>query len=701
MTKKTDTPAIRFKGFSDTWEQRKLGDVVQITMGQSPDGSTYSDEPSDYILVQGNADLQNGWVCPRIWTTQITKKADAGDLIMSVRAPAGAMGKTAYNAVIGRGVAAIKGNEFIYQLLVKMDADGFWKILSCGSTFESLNSENIKNAEVKIPTTAEQIKIGGYFQQLDNLITLHQREYEKLHNIKKSMLEKMFPKNGSNVPEIRFKGFTEAWEQRKLLEFGLATGGTSIESEFSEDGVYKVISIGSYSEDNVYRDQGIRAVRSDKTVNRILNKGDITMILNDKTASGNIIGRVLLIEESGVYVYNQRTERIEVDNSNYDSQFIYTMLNAPAIRDRIIKQSQGNTQIYVNWTTISQTDYLVPQFSEQRKIGEYFANLDHLITLHQRKHYLILEDIMLNNINKMDLFYDYYAQWITVYKEGAIRKVTMDKYLLTQSWIKQLAPELRVCELSRITYQKLLNDYAKSHERQTTMDFHHQLKGAVLDAVDEGLIERDPTRKAIIKGKKPRHKKIKYLNQFELHKLLSNLDLGQEINWDWFILLVAKTGMRFSEALAITPKDFDFSKQSLSINKTWDYKGEGGFMPTKNQSSIRKIQIDWQLIIQFSTLVKDLPEDEPIFVSGKVYNSTVNDILERHCKKAEIPVISIHGLRHTHASLLLFAGVSIASVAQRLGHSSMTTTQKTYLHIIQELENKDVDLVMRSLSSLN
>ena len=353
-------------------------------------------------------------------------------------------------------------------------------------------------------------------------------------------------------------------------------------------------------------------------------------------------------------------------------------------------------------STFAKFNVYMPQNSaEQKCIGDYFANLDNLITLHQRKHFLILEDIMLNNINKTDLFYDYYAQWITVYKEGAIRKVTMDKYLLTQSWIKQLAPELRVCELSRITYQKLLNDYAKSHERQTTMDFHHQLKGAVLDAVDEGLIERDPTRKAIIKGKKPRHKKIKYLNQFELHKLLSNLDLGQEINWDWFILLVAKTGMRFSEALAITPKDFDFSKQSLSINKTWDYKGEGGFMPTKNQSSVRKIQIDWQLIIQFSTLVKDLPEDEPIFVSGKVYNSTVNDILERHCKKSEIPVISVHGLRHTHASLLLFAGVSIASVAQRLGHSSMTTTQKTYLHIIQELENKDVDLVMRSLSSLN
>ena len=182
--------SMMFTTSTFSWEQRKLGDVVQITMGQSPDGSTYSDEPSDYILVQGNADLQNGWVCPRIWTTQITKKADAGDLIMSVRAPAGAMGKTAYNAVIGRGVAAIKGNEFIYQLLVKMDADGFWKTLSCGSTFESLNSDNIKNAEVKIPSTAEQIKIGGYFQQLDNLITLHQCKriimlcvfIHKLHN---------------------------------------------------------------------------------------------------------------------------------------------------------------------------------------------------------------------------------------------------------------------------------------------------------------------------------------------------------------------------------------------------------------------------------------------------------------------------------------------------------------------------------------
>ena len=308
---------------------------------------------------------------------------------------------------------------------------------------------------------------------------------------------------------------------------------------------------------------------------------------------------------------------------------------------------------------------------------------------------------MQNDVNKKQLFYEYYHQWIEVYKRGAIREATMAKYLMTLKWVKKLAPDLQVAELTRTTYQKLLNDYAREHERQTTLDFHHQLKGAVLDAVDEGLIERDPTRKAIIKGKSPGAKKIKYLNQFELHTLIAHLDIGEQVNWDCFILLVAKTGMRFSEALAITPADFDFARQTLSVSKTWDYKGDGGFLPTKNKSSVRKIQIDWQIVVKFSELIKGLPQDEPIFVGEtKIYNSTVNDALTRHCKECGISEISIHGLRHTHASLLLFAGVSIASVARRMVQASKTTTQKTYLHIIQELEIKDVDLVMRTLSGL-
>lgn len=277
----------------------------------------------------------------------------------------------------------------------------------------------------------------------------------------------------------------------------------------------------------------------------------------------------------------------------------------------------------------------------------------------------------------------------------------MNKYNMAHQWLVRLIPELVISDLDRITYQKLLNDYASKHESQTTMDFHHHLKCAILDAVDEGLILHDPTRKAIIKGKSPREKKPKFLNQYELHKLLDDLNLAQQINMDWLILLIAKTGMRFSEALALTPRDFDLSHQLLSVSKTWDYKGNGGFLPTKNDSSVRKIPLDWQTVIQFAELIKRLPEDEPIFANKKIYNSTVNSILAKHCRNVEIPVISIHGLRHTHASLLLFAGVSIASVARRLGHSNITTTQKTYLHIIQELESKDIDIIMRSLSNLN
>ena len=188
-------------------------------------------------------------------------------------------------------------------------------------------------------------------------------------------------------PKIRFKGFTDTWEQRKLADFGKATGGVSIESEFIKDGKYKVISIGSYSENSTYNDQSIRCRLSNRTKERILNKDDITIILNDKTASGNIIGRALLIDKSDLYVYNQRTERLEINKEKYNSQFIYQLLNAPNIREKIIKESQGNTQIYVNWTRIKELLYYIPTLKEQRKIGIYLKQIDNLITLHQRNEY--------------------------------------------------------------------------------------------------------------------------------------------------------------------------------------------------------------------------------------------------------------------------------------------------------------------------
>ena len=230
----------------------------------------------------------------------------------------------------------------------------------------------------------EQTAIGNTFQKLDSLINQHQQKHDKLSNIKKAMLEKMFPKQGETIPEIRFKGFSGEWEEVSLSDFGVATSGTSIESEFTKDGKYKVISIGSYSENSVYTEQGIRASLSPKTESRVLEKNDLTMILNDKTLAGNIIGRVLLIDEDDSYVYNQRTQRIE-PSSEYAPQFLYQFLNAPSVRKRIFKASQGNTQIYVNWSAISKLKYFIPKKDEQIVIGNYFHKLDDLITQHQQQ----------------------------------------------------------------------------------------------------------------------------------------------------------------------------------------------------------------------------------------------------------------------------------------------------------------------------
>ena len=309
--------------------------------------------------------------------------------------------------------------------------------------------------------------------------------------------------------------------------------------------------------------------------------------------------------------------------------------------------------------------------------------------------------MMLTKISTAQYFHEYFADWTVLYKQGAVRPVTYQKYLVTQRRLAELAPVLRVSELDKRSYQTLINDYSLTHEKQTTMDFHRHLKSAILDAVDEGLIAFDPTRKTVIKGKTPSKKKPKFLSQHELQSLLKSLILVETPTWDWFILLSAKTGLRFSEALALTPNDFDFTNHKIKITKTWNYKTvKGGFDETKNISSKRTISMDPQLSHQLCELTKGITTDKPLFVSGRVFNSTVNNRLKALCLKAEVPIITVHSLRHTHASILIYAGVSIASISKRLGHSNVTTTQETYLHIIQELENQDNSKIVKYLSTL-
>ena len=396
-------PKIRFKGFTDDWEQRKLEDFGKATGGTSIE-SEFSENGIYKVISIGsyseNSKYNDQGIRAILSDKTKEKILNKSDLTMILN------DKTANGRIIGRVLYIDKSGTyvynqrterieiykeyfepiFIYQLLNAPQIRNKIIKQSQGNTQIFVNWNGIKNTDYLVPNKTEQVKLGELFTNLDNLITLHQRKCDKLVELKKSLLEKMFPQNNSVIPEIRFRGFTDDWEQRKLEEFGKYTGGTSIESEFEENGKYKVISIGSYSETSKYNDQGIRCKVSDKTISKVLNKDDLTMILNDKTASGNIIGRVLIIDKSGEYVYNQRTERIEPNIQEYNPQFLYHMLNAPNIRKKIIKQSQGNTQIFVNWTGIQKLEYLVPKMCEQINLAKLIGNIDNLITLHQRKH---------------------------------------------------------------------------------------------------------------------------------------------------------------------------------------------------------------------------------------------------------------------------------------------------------------------------
>ena len=339
-------------------------------MGQSPDGSTYSDEPSDYILVQGNADLQNGWVCPRIWTTQITKKADAGDLIMSVRAPAGAMGKTAYNAVIGRGVAAIKGNEFIYQLLVKMDMDGFWKTLSCGSTFESLNSDNIKNAEVKVPTTAEQVQIGDFFRHLDNLITLHQRQHF-LHST---------PDISLSVRLIH-PFYTSSWEQRKAIDIADYSKGNGYSKGDLTDAGTPIILYGRLYTKYQFAISEVDTFAFPRNGAVYSQGNEVIVPASGETAED--IARASAVEKSGVLLGGDLNILRPFDFIN--PLFLALAISNGEPQKELAKKAQGKSVVHIHNTDIQEVTIAYPSRTEQDRIVSVFRQLDNLITLHQRK----------------------------------------------------------------------------------------------------------------------------------------------------------------------------------------------------------------------------------------------------------------------------------------------------------------------------
>ena len=380
---KQNKPAIRFKGFTDAWEQRKLGDCFTERCESMPDGELISVTINDGIKKfseLGRHDNSND-------DKSKYKKVCVGDIAYnSMRMWQGASGCSPYEGIVSPAYTVLTPNSGInskcmaYQFKLPATIHTF-KINSQGITSDNWNLKFPALSEIEIyvsPYEQEQAKIAAYFANLDHLITLHQRKYDKLQVLKKAMLEKMFPKNGSSVPEIRFKGFTDAWEQRKLTEFvEFFSGLTYTPNDVQENGTLVLrssnVSNGEVVDaDNVYVNPQV--VNSEN-----VKVGDIVVVV--RNGSRSLIGKHAQIKAFmpntviGAFMTGIRSECPEFTNA---------LLNTSRFEEEIA-MNMGATINQITGYMFSKMEFKVPYLDEQKKIGEYFEKLDHLITLHQRK----------------------------------------------------------------------------------------------------------------------------------------------------------------------------------------------------------------------------------------------------------------------------------------------------------------------------
>ena len=300
---------------------------------------------------------------------------------------------------------------------------------------------------------------------------------------------------------------------------------------------------------------------------------------------------------------------------------------------------------------------------------------------------------------------DYFQQWMETFKKPAISSVTYVKYENTHKHIAYYFGDIKLNELNRQTYQKALTRFAQTHAKRTTAGFHKQIRAAIVDALEEHLIDTDFTRKAIITGREKIKEKSMFHSYSEWQRLIHHTSQRPKHSYNFIIYLSAVTGLRFSEILGLTVEDIDYKNKRIIVNKTWDYKYHTGFKATKNESSIRSVDIDVHTLKIIKQVIKYRRFSSPsqkicVDEHGKLpVSATINRYLEKICRQLKIAPISFHGLRHTHASILLFKNVNILSVSKRLGHKDVTTTQSVYLHVIKEMEERETKLIVKIMSS--
>ncbi len=381
MTKKVSTPAIRFKGFTDTWEQRKLGDIADIVGGGTPstENQSYWNGDIDWyapaeIADQIYANSSQKKITGLGYENSSAKMLPPGTVLFTSRAGIGKTAILTRKGCTNQGFQSIVPHRgeldsyFIFSRTEELKRYG--ELVGAGSTFVEVSGKQMAVMELMMPPTMrEQQTIGGFFQQLDNLITLHQRKYDKLTNVKKSMLEKMFPKNGSNVPEIRFKGFTDAWKQRKFEEIAVRSSVICSDANLPRVEYEDIVSGAGRLNKDIYAKQssksGIAFHRGDVLYGKLRPYLQNWLL---PTFDGIAVGDFWVLQPQ-----------------NADSSFLYRLIQSRQF-DEVANQSTGTKMPRADWKLVSKTVFSIPSnISEQAAIGTYFTALDNLITLHQRK----------------------------------------------------------------------------------------------------------------------------------------------------------------------------------------------------------------------------------------------------------------------------------------------------------------------------
>ncbi len=384
MAERKEKPQIRFKGFSGAWERRRLGEIVQIERGGSPrpidDYITDASDGLNWIKI-GDAPSQGHYItktAERIKPQGLSKTRQVypGDLILSNSMSFGKPYIMGIDGCIHDGWLLIRDDNKMFDLTFLCHLLGIpqmldqYKSFAAGSAVNNLNKELVGNTVVTIPKKNEQAAIGEYFSNLDRLITLHQRKHDKLVKVKKSMLDKMFPKNGANMPEIRFKGFDGAWERRKLGEIVERVSITNTSSKELPSVEYEdVVSEQGLLNKNIYQKETIKT--GIKFSSEDVLYGKLRPYLHNwlnPDFQGVAVGDWWVLKPI-----------------NLDKNFLYRLIQSPYFDD-MANQSSGTKMPRADWKLMSDTEFCVPfNIEEQAKIGAYFLNLDCLITLHQRK----------------------------------------------------------------------------------------------------------------------------------------------------------------------------------------------------------------------------------------------------------------------------------------------------------------------------